>query len=284
MHPEASLPASLKDSAVPASAGTAAHAGGSRPDLSDQLLIRLVVGLCVVLAGYLLAKPFLPEAWQRAGSPVLQSAAVLGSLLLLSPFVFWLGKRSGLSEVPNRLYVVHVLASMAGVLLVTIHAVAGLKGPPLFMLACLALLIVTGIVGRVHLAAPMANTFGSKSAAFRPVPSHVKAQIRDLIRQKESLLRRLDPQAREALFSVTLGHWLRAPRLSLAYQRLALREATMTGQRASVPPLQAYWRLLHIVLAWLFLVALIAHVVLVTFFPGYVAGDGEIYWWHLGGW
>ena len=273
----------LKETALPVSAGESHHLAPERADLSDRVLIGLVGGLCMALVAYLLLKPFLPEAWHRPGSPVLQSAAILGSILLLSPFVFSLGKRTGLSLVPNRLYVVHVIASTAGVFLVAIHAAASLQGPPLFMLACLALLIVTGVVGRVRMSLSMAATFGSKSAAFRAVPAHLKEEIGDVIRQKASLLQRLDPQATEALFSVTLGHWVRAPRRSLAYQRLALKEAKLTGQRASVPPVQAWWRLVHIVLAWAFLIALVVHVVLVTFLPGYVAGDGEIYWWHLGG-
>jgi hypothetical protein len=273
----------LKETALPASAGERDHLAPERPDLSNGALIRLVIGLCIALIVYLLLKPFLPEAWHRPGSPVLQSAAILGSVLLLSPFAFSLGKRTGLSLVPNRLYVVHVIASTVGMFFVAVHAVASLQGPPLFMLICLALLIVTGLVGRVRLSAPMAATFGSKSAAFSSVSPHVKDEIRDIIRRKEVLLQRLDPQAREALFSVTPGHWLRAPGLSLAYQRLALKEAKLTGQRASVPPVQAYWRLFHIVLAWAFLIALVAHVVVVTFMPQYVAGGSEIYWWHLGG-
>ncbi|OOG24775.1 hypothetical protein B1C78_08085 [Thioalkalivibrio denitrificans] len=273
----------LKETALPASAGDSHQLAPERPDLSDRVLIRLVAGLCIGLVAYLLLKPFLPEAWHRPGSPMLQSAAIVGSLMLLSPFAFWLGKRTGLSAVPNRLYVIHVIASTAGIFLVAIHAFAGFRGPPLFIVFCLVLLVVTGFIGRVRLSAPMAATFGSKSAAFRPVPAHLKEEIRDIIRQKASLLQRLDPQAQEALFSVTLHHWIRAPRLSLAYQRLALKEARLTGQRASVPPVQAWWRLLHILLAWAFLIALLTHAALVTFLPGYVAGDGEVYWWHLGG-
>ncbi|WP_018233655.1 hypothetical protein [Thioalkalivibrio thiocyanodenitrificans] len=268
---------------MPANAGRQHRLPAARPDLSSHALIGLLAGLCLLLVGYLLIRPLLPEAWQRPGSPVLQSAAILGSILLLSPFALWLGKRTGLSAVPNRLYVLHVVASTAGMFLVGMHAAASLRGPPLFMVVCLALLVVTGMVGRVYLSGPMAATFGSKSAPFRPVPPELKNALRQIIREKDALLGKLDPQASEALFSVTLRHWVRAPRLSLAYQRLVWREAALTGQRASVPPLQAYWRPAHIVLAWLFLAALVAHVVLVTFLPGYVAGEGEIYWWHLGG-
>jgi len=37
-------------------------------------------------------------------------------------------------------------------------------------------------------------------------------------------------------------------------------------------------------LAWLFLAGLILHVIVVTFFAGYVAEGRDIYWWHLAAW
>lgn len=255
-----------------------------RPDLSNHALLASMAGLGVALIAYLLVRPALPEMWQRPGTPVLQTAAILGSVLLLVPFAFSLGKRSGTSRVPNRLFILHVLASVLGVFLVAIHAVAALQGPPLVMLACLLGLLVTGVVARVHIAGRMAATFGTKPGPFLPVSPGLKEALRTIIRQKQALLRQLDPEAREALFSVTLRHWIRAPRLSFAYHRLARREADLIGERASVGPLQAYWRRFHIALAWVFLVALVAHVVVVTFFAGYSAGEGEIYWWHLTRW
>lgn len=252
-----------------------------RPDLSDHTLLALLLGLGIALIVYLLVKPSLPEAWQRPGTPVLQTAAILGSTLLLVPFAFSLGKRGGTSSVPNRLFILHVVASILGIFLVTVHAAAGFEGPPLIMLASLLVLVVTGVVARVYISARMAATFGTKPAPFGAVAPELKDQLREIIQHKQTLLRRLDPDAREALFSVTLRHWLHAPGLSLAYHRLARREARLIGERASVSPLQAYWRPLHIAVAWVFLAGLLVHVVVVTFFAGYVAGDGEIYWWHL---
>ncbi|MEX0871510.1 MAG: hypothetical protein WDZ65_06785, partial [Aquisalimonadaceae bacterium] len=248
--------------------------------MSDHTLLALIVGLGVALFVYLLVKPSLPELWQRPGTPVLQTAGIVGSILLLVPFAFSLGKRAGTSRVPNRLFILHVLASVLGSFLVAIHAAAGLQGPPLVILACLLALVVTGVVARVHISGHMAATFGTKSAPFLPVAPELKDQLRNIIRQKQELLRKLDPQAQEALFSVTLRHWVRAPRLSLAFHRLARREARLIGERASVRLIQAYWRPLHIALAWVFLAGLAVHVIVVTFFAGYAAGEGEIYWWH----
>lgn len=252
-----------------------------RPDLSDRALLVLVAGVAVALLAWPVLQPRLPGPWQQPGTPVLQSLAIVGALLLLVPFAFALGKRSGASRVPNRLFILHVIASSLGVVLVFVHAAARLAGPPLFILACLVLLVLTGVVARVHVATRMAATFGTKSAPFEPPPPGVKERLRDILRRKHDLLRRLDPAAREALFSVTLRHWLRAPRLAFAYQRLVQREARLLGARASVAAIQAWWRPLHLALAWLFLAGLLAHVVVVTFFAGYVAGGREIYWWHL---
>lgn len=264
--------------------GTQAPAAVARPDLSDRALVVLVVSLAVAFLGYLLLEPFLPESWQRPGTAVLQSLAIIGAVLLLVPFAFSLVKRTGAGGIPNRWLILHVLAGSSGTFLVFIHAAASWHGPPLVIAACLLLLVLTGVVARVHVARRMAATFGTKSAPFLPVAPGFKQRLRAIIRQKQDLLRRLDPGAQEALFSLTLRHWLRAPRLALAYQRLARREARLLGARASVAAIQAYWRPLHLALAWLFLAGLLAHVVVVTFFAGYVAGEREIYWWHVTRW
>ncbi len=253
----------------------------NRPDLSNTALRKLSLALIVALVVAVLTRPWLPPAWQQPGSPLLQSLAAIGAVLLLAPFLFLFGKRSGASAVPNRLFVLHVGASLSGMLLIWLHAQARLEGPPLLLLLCLALLFVSGMLGRVRLAPRMAATFGSKPGAFAGDHGGLREQIRGILEQKTELLQRLDPAANEALFSVTLGHWLRAPRLSLAYTRLTRRESRLIGARQSVPWLQAWWRPLHIAIAWLFLGGLLLHVILVLFFAGYVADGREITWWHL---
>lgn len=256
----------------------------SRPDLSNFAIRLLVVLLLLALAVYLMAKPTLGPLWQRPGTALLQPLAALGALLLLAPFAFSLGKRGGLSEVPNQLFVMHVGASILGIFLVSLHAIARLEGPPLVMLACLALLVVTGVLGRVELVHRIATTFGSKPKPFQAPDPEIKAELRRIIDAKTELLVHLDPAAKEAFFSVTLAHWLRAPLQSAAYARLARREAELMGARKSVHWLQAWWRPLHIALAWVFLAGLLTHAVVVTFFAGYVAEGREIYWWHLAAW
>lgn len=255
-----------------------------RPDLSNRLLLIWIACLTAALLTYLSAKPFLPALWQRPGTEVLQPLAALGAVLLLAPFLFSLGKRGGHSRIPNRLFILHVGASLLGMFLVSLHAAAAFTGPPLVLIACLVLLVLTGVVARVHVSSRMASTFGRKSAPFQAPDPALKAKLRALIDKKTALLRHLDPQASEALFSPTLRHFLTSPLKSLAYARLAREESRLIGARRSVSWLQAWWRPVHMVLAWLFLAGLILHVIVVTFFAGYVAEGRDIYWWHLAAW
>jgi len=264
--------------------GTVPVNSAGRPDLADRRLLIWVAALALAILGYLAAKPFLPAPWQRPGTDILQPVAALGAVLLLAPFLFSLGKRGGHSQIPNRLFILHVGASLLGMFLVSLHAAAAFTGPPLVLIACLALLVLTGVVARVHVSSRMASTFGRKSAPFQAGDPDLKTKLRALIDKKTALLARLDPQASEALFSPSLRHFLTAPLKSLAYARLVREEARLIGARRSVSRLQAWWRPVHMALAWLFLVGLVLHVVLVTLFAGYVADGRDIYWWHLAAW
>jgi hypothetical protein len=61
-------------------------------------------------------------------------------------------------------------------------------------------------------------------------------------------------------------------------------ENGLVGTRASVGMEQAWWRPLHLALAYLFVLGLVIHVITVTFFAGYVADGAAITWWHLKAW
>lgn len=256
----------------------------NRPDLSNRALRIAVWLLAGTLVAYLVAKPALGPFWQKPGTPVMQSLAIIGSLLLLVPFLFSVGKRGGYSRVPNRLFILHIGASLVGIGLVSLHAIAQLDGPPLLMLGGLAALVLTGMVGRIYAGPVFATTFGMKAAPFSPPDAATKDQLRAIIAEKTALLTRLDPAANEALFSVTLAHLIKQPRRSIAYLRLARLEAELIGTRRSVPWLAAWWRPLHIILAWLFVGGMITHIIVVSFFAGYVAEGRLIYWWHITAW
>lgn len=255
-----------------------------RTDLSNRQLHHVVVGLVIVLIAVALFYLLLSNSSSRPGEPLQQTAAIVGSLFLLMPFVFSFKKRAGNASVPNRMFVLHVVASTLGIALVCVHAFASFAGPPLAMLLCLGLLVVTGFFGRVIMARAMAATLGTKAAGFYPADEETKSKLRTVLDQKRRLLERLDAEADEAVFSVTVGHWLRSPRDSFGYQRLVAKESRLLGTRASVPAAQAWWRVLHQLLAWGFLFGLIVHVIVATFFAGYAAEGREIYWWHISAW
>ena len=61
-------------------------------------------------------------------------------------------------------------------------------------------------------------------------------------------------------------------------------ESRLLGTRRAVGAAQAWWRPLHMALAWIFVLGVVIHVLTVTLFAGYVAGGGPITWWHLADW
>lgn len=151
----------------------------SRPDLPNHRLRVVLLALVAAIAAYLMIKPGLGPDWQRPGTAVLQSLAIAGTLLLVAPFVFSLGKRGGISAVPNRLFILHVTASILGVVLVSIHASASFDDPLVTLIAALGLLILTGTVGRLYANRVFAASFAMKPTAFTPYDKTTKAALRD---------------------------------------------------------------------------------------------------------
>jgi cytochrome b561 len=227
-----------------------------RPDLPDALLRRLTAAAVAAIIAWFLMRGFLSEAWRTPGSP----------------------------ERPVAWFNAHVLCSLAGVVLIAVHSGGFLRRPPALILLALLGLVALGVIARVRVSREMARTFGSKTPHFPAPDAAALARLRELIAEKRKLLAQLDPQADEGTFSVNLPHFLRAPRLALAYRRLATEEARLLGTRAAVSRAQGAWRPLHLLLAWLFVVGIVIHVVTVTFFAGYVADGGPVTWWHVTAW
>ncbi len=254
----------------------------NRIDLSrNSLLLMLaavfVIGLLVVI--------FVTGV--RPGSVTGQLLALLGSGLLLVPFAFSALKRSSVSISPPSWFVAHVICASLGVLFILGHAASGdWVSPPGLLLGCLCILIAQGYVARALLAPRISELFAAQPASFGygGKPNVDKKQLSALIEQKQTLLKALDSSASEALFSPHLSHWLKHPLLALRYNRLASQEAGIVGSRNRAGLLMRWWRPVHILLSILFLLGLIAHVVVVLFFAGYVAGDQPIDWWHITDW
>ena len=158
--------------------------------------------------------------------------------------------------------------------------------PPGMLLILMLFLFVQGAFLRTTVSNRFSHLFARTSIApgFSKPESLDKAKLQVLIEYKTSLLKRLDNNASEALFSPNLRHWLKHPMLSLRYQRLISMEADLVGARQGAGLVMAWSRRLHMLVASLFLLGLIAHVVVVLFFAGYAAGEGEITWWHITDW
>jgi hypothetical protein len=252
--------------------------------LPDRSLILTLVVATIIIIGFFLIKPMLSATWQMPGSALLQSGALIAVLLLLVPVGFSLNKRTGAGGASTRWFSMHVIATIAGTVLAVIHGSARFDAAPALLLLAIAGLIITGATARVYLSSNMAATFGTKRHAFKSPDADQRQQLQVLIERKRVLLHDLDPTANEAIFSVTLGHFLRSPCQTYAYQRLQRQESILIGARQSVGALQAWWRPLHIILGYGLIIGLIIHVITVTFFAGYVAEGRDIYWWHLTAW
>lgn len=255
-----------------------------RRDLTDARLLQLIAGTLLAIAGWFAVRPWLPQAWRVPGSPALYLCGAAGASLLLVPAVFALVKRAGRSRNPVGWFNAHVTCACGGSVLIAIHSAGYLRRPPALLIAAIAGLAALGVWARVRGARRMAATFASKAPRFGIPDAPTRERLRTVLADKRALLGRLDPRAQEGTFSVTLAHLLRRPRLALAYQRLAREETRLLGTRRAVGPAQGWWRPLHILLAWTFVLGVLIHVTTVTFFAGYVAGGGPITWWHLAKW
>lgn len=255
-----------------------------RQDLSDAKLLWLMAGVVAAIAAWFIVRWWLPEAWRVPGSPALYLTGVAGVALLLVPAAFAIVKRGGLTRDPLSWFNAHVVCASLGAVLIAIHSGGFLRRAPALLLLALLTLAVLGVWARVRGSRRMAATFASKAPAF-PIPdAAARERLRAIISAKQRLLAELDPAAREGTFSVTLPHWLGAPRLAAAYHRLEREEARLLATRDAVGLVQAWWRPLHMTLAWIFVLGVAIHVVTVTFFAAYVADGGPITWWHLAAW
>ncbi len=253
----------------------------NRPDLPNHaigiLLAITIIAILITLSPFVLQQP---------GSPGAQWAALFGMLALLTPMLFSLLKRSGLSGSPPFWFVAHVLCACVGVYLILFHAAAGnWYSPPGVVLFLMLFLVIQGAYLRLSISTQFSRLF-ARSAVAGGFKAHSfdKHHLQALIEHKQRLLLKLDGEASEALFSPNLGHWLRHPWLSLRYQKLIAEEARLVGARNSAGFWLAWSRRIHMTAAGLFFVGLLAHVIVVLFFAGYAAGSSEIGWWYITDW
>lgn len=254
----------------------------NRPDLSERniLLLAAAPGLA---AAIIMLWPGRPAPGSISG----QLCAAIGTLLLLAPLCFVIMKRSGWSASPPTWFVAHVVVTSIGCCLIFIHVASGdWISPPGLVLLLLVALILQGSLLRTIFSRGFSLLFARNSLAtgFSAPPDLDKDALRQLIDVKTSLLKTLDPDADEALFSPTLKHWLRRPLHSFRYQMLAEREARMIGARAGATVELGWSRRIHMLAALAFYLGLLSHIIVVLFFAGYAAGGEAIDWWYITAW
>lgn len=260
----------------------AKRASARRPDLSRKVLIAAATAAatCIVLA-------FAFGRDTRPGEPLNQISAILGTVLLLMPMAFYLAKRTGRAANPPLWFVLHAICGFVGVTLIAVHvASVSALSPAVVPLATLIFLVFQGFWVRAFLTRRLSFLFARSANSFEFGGSVQtdRAKIAAVIERKVRLLATLDPTASEATFSPRLIHWIRSPIKALRYDLLARREAALVGARARAGVVLSYARQLHIVVAGVFYLSLLAHVVVMLFFAGYAAKGGEVYWWHIADW
>lgn len=243
------------------------------------------VGLAAILvAASHAARPFLPPPWRVAGSDVLYAIGVAGAILLLLPAAYSAIKRGRNDSESRRWLAAHIVAGMLGVVAITVHSAGQWGRAPALLVLLAYFLILQGAWARSIGAVKLAQVMASRGTALMAPQAVDREALLAILGAKQALLDRLDPAAAEAVFSPALAHWLGHPLLSLAYVRLAHREAVLIGSRGTVDADIGNWRRVHIAGAALLTLGIAVHVVTVTFFAGYVTGGGPIAWWHLAAW
>ena len=232
-------------------------------------------------------------AWDlRPGSPIGQSLGIAAALLLLSSLVYVPLRRSdgGNWEKPAARSL-HGFVGLLGTSLAIMHSQAALREWSTLVLCAVAGLLATGLYGMVIAPLRVGSTFGRYAipyaAAAQPDTDTTASDA--LLAEKRRLLGTMAADAREGEFVLRWHHWTRDPRTAWRYRRLALAERRAIARNplsasTEIPVFERHWRRVHLGLAGLFVIGILAHVVTTVFFAGYVADGREVYWWHVARW
>ena len=244
----------------------------------------VIVALGIV---YAVAAPFALGYDARPGAPVGQSLGVLAACLMIATLLYLPAKRSGALDAPNRrLVIAHILLGSAGSGVAIAHSRLVISHPPILVLLAFLGLLASGLYGRLIASRRMGPSFGRGGNPFRPVAAPPE-RLAAYARPKQALLVRLEPSAREGTFALAWSHWTAHPVAAARFYALSLlerrrmRAVAAAGYRSEMGFLERSWRIFHLVLAWLAIVGLLAHVVTTLFFAQWAAGDRAVYWWHV---
>jgi hypothetical protein len=249
--------------------------------LGDRLLVGLMLAAVAFLLAYFSMFALLPAAWQTPGGPPLYLLGIIGAALLLVSVVFVGIKRSAHGGAPPAWFAAHAVAAILGMVLVAMHSAGSLNQPPALMFLALIGLSVVGVWARTRVSSQISATFGTKYKNFGAVDADRRERLQEIIARKTELLSRLAPDTSEGIFSLQAVHWCGKPLLAFPYARLVRQENRLIGARRALPPVQAYWRWVHIVLGLVLVLGLLSHIFTVTFMAEYVAAGRKITWPHV---
>jgi hypothetical protein len=247
------------------------------------------VAAVILLLGLIYAAlaPSLGGHDTRPGAPVGQSLGVIAGVLMLATLLYLPAKRSDVLSAPNRRLVrAHIVLGTTGAGIALAHSRLIVTHPPVLVLLAFLGLLATGLYGRVIASRRMGPTFGRAGNPFHPAGGPPE-RLRVLIDRKRSLLALLEPESSEGTFALALSHWASHPWRAAHYYALSLEERRRmralpaAGYQSEMDALERWWRVGHLVLAWLAVLGLVAHVVTTLYFAQWAAGERDVYWWHL---
>jgi signal transduction histidine kinase len=250
-------------------------------------LVAVAVAVPVLGFAYALLAPSIVRYDARPGAPVGQVLGVIAAALMIATLLYLPAKRSEVLSAPNRrLVLAHIVLGLIGAGVALAHSRLIVQHPPILVLLAFLGLLATGGYGRVIASRRIGSTFGRGGNPFRPAAGPPES-LRAVMRKKRDLLARLEPAASEGTFALALSHWARQPFHAARFYALSLGERRQmralgaAGYRSEMGALERGWRVAHLVLAWLAVLGLLAHVVTTLFFAQWAADDREVYWWYL---
>ena len=252
-----------------------------------RALVAIAAGVVIAGLGYAVLGPWVVAYDPRPGAPVGQSLGLVAGCLMIAALLYLPAKRSDALSAPNRrLVLAHIVLGLTGAGAALAHSRLVVGQPPILVLLAFLGLLGTGLYGRIIASRRLGPTFGRGGSPFQPATPPPE-RLRAFIESKRRLLARLEPGANEGTFTPALSHWAAHPLHAARYYALSLEERRQmralepAGYRSEMGALERWWRIAHLVLAWLAVLGLLAHVVTTLFFAQWAAGDREVYWWHI---
>ncbi len=249
--------------------------------IHDRLLAYLIFFAFFSLFIYFSLLHLLSSPWHMPGSSVLYIFGVVGSLFLSVSIVFLFLKRAHVSKKPVFWFNCHVVTAIIGSVLVTIHSSGKMGYAPALLLVALLGLTLLGIFARFYISKRNAEIFASKVQIFQTLNRDDKGKVEQIIQRKEELLFSIEPETKEGTFSLSLKHWCKYPIFSIRFYNLVCKENSYIRKKFEHGFLIRFWRSIHISLSIIFFLGLVAHIIVVTFFAGYVSDGTDIYWWYI---